>query len=123
MVNISRIFLHTGFFIIILVTGIFLHRSEDTYNSIIFTTHKLGALALCIFSVKTILSIMEVTDAGSIVNVFIVIGTLAVIVLFATGIIMSINKDLSQLLPLFHTVTTFALVISITVILSGAFKK
>lgn len=123
MVNFSRIFLLTGFFTIILVTGIFLHRSDDAYNSIIFTVHKLGALSLCLFSVKTILSIMKVTDVGSVGNVFIVIWALSVVALFATGIIMSINKDLSNLLPLVHTVTTFVLVISVTVILLGAFKN
>ena len=123
MVNLSRIFLLTGFFIIILVTGIFLYRSDDTYNTIIFTVHKLSAFTLCLFSVKTILSIIKVTDVGSEGNVFIVIGILSVIVLFASGIFMSINKDLSHLLPLVHTITTFVLVISVTVILLGAFKN
>ncbi len=66
---------------------------------------------------------MKVNDVGLNDNVFIVIGILTVIVLFASGIFMSINKDLSHLLPLVHTVTTFVLVISITVILLGAFKN
>lgn len=123
MVNLSRIFILIGVFSITLVTGIFLHKSTDTYNSIIFTAHKLGVLAFSIFSVKTILSIMKVSDTGSIVNVFIVIGALSIIVLFVTGIIMSINKSLSYLLPLVHIVTTFILVFVITVIISRAFKN
>jgi hypothetical protein len=123
MINLSIIFLLTGIFIIILVTGIFLYRSDDTYNTIIFTVHKLSSLTLCLFSVKTILSIIKVTDVGSEGNVFIVIGILSLIVLFASGIIMSINKNLSHLLPLVHTVTTFILVISRTVFLLGAIKN
>lgn len=102
---------------VIPVTGLILHKMADNYNAILFTIHKLAALALCFLGTKEIIGILKNSSIGPVQIVLIILAALSVIVLFATGAIMSIKKDFTRFFPLLHTAATAVLYISMVAVI------
>ncbi len=107
----------TGLFIIIIISGIALNRSEVKYNSAVFTIHKIVTLILVAYSVISFITLIKTGNTNILINFIAIFGSLAILTLFSTGVFMSIKKEFHHILPIIHGVTTFLLIISVLLVL------
>jgi len=93
---ILKIILPAVLFILVIASGFWVTRSGKPYHTGIFTLHKLAALATVVLTVINLTKLVKVMPAQSIIILMIIIAGLSVIALFATGALMSIQKDLNK---------------------------
>jgi hypothetical protein len=86
-------------------------------NIVIFTVHKLIALATVIFTGMAIYNLIKNTQIQFLIAALIVVVALCVLALFVTGALMSRDKPLNDNLLTVHKVAPFLVVISIVVTL------
>lgn len=94
--NNSGFILPAVLFLATLAAGFWVSRSGKPYHTGIFTLHKLAALATVVLTVITLTKLFKVMPDQSITILMIIIAGLSVIALFATGALMSIEKNLNK---------------------------
>jgi hypothetical protein len=107
---ISRFFTPILLFILTLAFGFWLSKVGKPYNGALFNIHKLIALGAVVFAVIQI-SKTGVPDSPLLVVALVVVG-LCVLVLFASGALMSIGKLDYTLTLTIHRVSLAVLVIA-----------
>lgn len=104
-------------FLLTLASGLWLSRTGKPLNIVIFTVHKLIALATVIFTGMAIYNLIKNTQIQFLIAALIVVVALCVLALFVTGALMSRDKPLNDNLLTVHKVAPFLVVISIVVTL------
>jgi hypothetical protein len=123
--DITSKFIAPGFvFLLTLVSGLWLSRTVKPLNIVIFTVHKLIALAAVIFTGLAIYSLIKNTQIQFLIGALIVVIALGVLVLFVTGALMSRDKLMNDNLLTIHKVAPFLVVISteVTLYISAGIK-
>ena len=87
-----------------LVSGLWLSNSGKPLNNIIFTIHKLVALAVVVTSIIQMYKLLKGSDIQSLIWALIVFTGLCVVALFATGALMSLEKMNYTVLLTIHRV-------------------
>ncbi len=100
--------------VLILVAGIFLHRSGKPYPTLLFTVHKLCTVAMIVLMSIVAVKFLRVEDTGMIH--YLLLGAM---ILFATGLLvsggmMSLDTLQGPMLTV-HRVTTILYLISSTI--------
>ena len=104
-------------FLLTLASGLWLSRTGKPLNIVIFTVHKLIALASVIFTGMAIYNLIKNIQIQFLIAALIVVVALCVLALFVTGALMSRDKPLNDNLLTVHKVAPFLVVISIVVTL------
>ena len=99
-------------FLLTLVSGFWLSSAGKPLNNIIFTIHKLIALAVVITIIIQLYNLHKVTDVHTLILLLIVFTGLCVVTLFATGAFMSVGKMNYAVLLTIHRVAPVLAVIS-----------
>jgi len=106
-------------FVLIIVFGIILNRTGKPYNTIIFTIHKLVALALIVYSFiyvrQLLISYKGELSISRVLLVSIMLVLISILLLFITGALMSIGVLSLKVIRIIHLLST--------IILAGGFIK
>jgi hypothetical protein len=100
-----------------LAFGFWLSRLGKPYNGILFNIHKLIALGTVVFAVLQISKTMNIAPSPFLITMLVLAG-LCVVVLFASGALMSIGKLDYALTLTIHRIALEALIIALAL---GAF--
>ena len=85
----SKLILPAVLFIFTLIFGFFVSKTGKPYSTLLFTIHKLMALAAVIFTIIQITNLMKINPAQGLIIGLLILAALCVAALFATGAIMS----------------------------------
>ena len=92
-----------------LASGIWLSSSGKPLNTIIFTIHKLVALAAVILTAIQVYQLLRAAQIQSLLIALVVCAGLCVAALFVTGALMSLGKPFNEFLLTIHKVAPFVL--------------
>lgn len=106
LITLGIIFLST------LASGVWLSNSGKPLNTVIFTIHKLIALAAAIFTGMAIYNLIKIAEIQFFIVALIVIVGLCVLALFVTGALMSSDKPVNDIFLTIHKVAPFLLAIA-----------
>lgn len=99
-------------FLLTLASGVWLSSSGKPLNTLIFTVHKLIALAMVILTAIQIYNLLKATGIQALPMALIIFAGLCVLALFATGALMSLGKPVDAILLTIHRVAPFLAVIA-----------
>lgn len=106
----------TGFlFLVTVVFGVWLSNSGKPLNTLIFTIHKLTALAAVIFTVIVIHNLLKNVEVKIIILTLILVAGLSVLALFISGVFLSLGKPVNNIVLTIHRIMTIMTVISTAV--------
>ncbi len=121
--TISKIFLPIILFILTIAAGFWVSKNGKPYNTGIFTLHKLLALAAVILAAIVIAGLVKAVPLQSVIILLLVMASLSVVALFATGALMSIQKTVDSVWLFIHRIAPFLLASSVGTILYTLLKK
>lgn len=102
----------------IMITGFILHNLGRPLNTLIFTIHKLSAVAIAILLGIIIFNFFKISGIDPVILFISILISLSFVVLFVSGAFLSINK-FSNTIPtllIIHNIATVVVVISIIVL-------
>ncbi len=92
--NLSKLVLPAILLAVTLIFGFIVSKTGKPYNTFLFTIHKLLALAAVVLAVIQVLNLLKVAPAQGLLIGLLILAVICVITLFATGAIMSAQKEL-----------------------------
>lgn len=95
--------------------GFWLSRLGKPYNVILFNIHKLTALAGVIFAVIKLIQIFSTIDQLNNAIIFIIVSAACIILLFASGGLLSVGKLSYVPLKRVHNLSVAVLIITLLV--------
>jgi hypothetical protein len=104
-------------FLFTIISGLWLSNSGRPLNTIIFTIHKLIALAAVTFTAIVIHNLLNMIGTDNVTLILIMVTGLFVLTLFISGAFLSFEKPVNNILLTIHKVTPILTVISIAVIM------
>jgi hypothetical protein len=108
----SKITLPGLLFLFTLGSGFWLSRSGKPLNTIIFTIHKLIALATVVFTVSLMYGLLKTSDSKIAALTLMIISGLLVITLFVTGALLSTGKPANNLVLTAHKIMPYLAAVS-----------
>jgi len=96
-------------FVLTVAAGFWVTKTGKPYNTGIFTLHKLLALAAVVLATIAIVKLLKIAPAQPMIIALFVLAAMSIIALFATGALMSIQKNVGSALLLVHRVAPFVL--------------
>jgi hypothetical protein len=100
---------------VIFAFGVVLTRSGSPYSTVLLTVHKLASVAAFILLIKAFVSVNQATGLNMLTIFVGVIASLAFISTIATGGIITIGGEISEIVYLLHRLMPI-----VTLIFSGA---
>ncbi len=117
MINSTKFILPVIIFLLTLVSGVWLSNAGKPYNNAIFTIHKLIALGAVVLAAIQIIRGFKTTSASPLMILLFVMAILAVIALFATGALMSLDKGPYKVWLTIHQIAPAVMGIASAVVL------
>lgn len=111
--TVSKFILPIILFVLTVAAGFWVTKTGKPYNTGIFTLHKLLALAAVVLAAIAIAKFLKIAPAQPVIIALIVLAALSIIALFATGALMSIQKNVGSAWLLIHRIAPFILAGSI----------
>lgn len=108
----SKVIFPGVLFLFTIGSGFWLSHSGKPLNTVIFTIHKLIALATVVFTISLIYSLLKNIDPKAAVLTLMVVSSLLVISLFVTGALLSIGKPANTLVLTTHRIAPYLAAIS-----------
>ncbi|MEI6579006.1 MAG: hypothetical protein WCN92_06020 [Eubacteriales bacterium] len=102
----SQIILTGVLFLLIIGSGIWLSRLGRPYKTGIFTIHKLITLAASVSSIVMIFNLFMTVKPVNLIVLFFLAAGISVVVLFATGALLSASKLRYSALKITHIIAT-----------------
>ncbi|MHC1782031.1 MAG: hypothetical protein AB9891_04575 [Anaerolineaceae bacterium] len=110
-------FLAPGIILVLtIVSGFWLSHTAKPLNTAIFTIHKLIGLAAVILTVIQLRNQLLSMTVQSVIILFLILGGLSVLALFASGALMSIGKMDYNLMHTVHRVGTGFFLLSLAAV-------
>ena len=108
-------------FLLTLASGLWLSRAGKPLNPILFNINKLIALAAVVLAVIQTRSVLKTVEAKVVLIALLGLIVLAVVALFVTGALMSMNKPAYGTLLTIHNIAPFvaAIAMALAVYLLG----
>jgi len=97
--------------ILLVVAGIYIHRTGKPYNTFVFTVHKLFTVAMIIILVITVKNYLGATDVSSLLYLLVGGAGLALAGLLISGGMMSLDK-LQETMLVVHRICTGVFLVS-----------
>jgi hypothetical protein len=104
-------------FLFTIVTGIWLSNSGKPLNTLIFTVHKLLALASVIFTIISVYNLLKLTEIKVVILALIIVTGLFVLALFISGALLSLGKSPFSLIKSVHNVASILAVVTTTIMI------
>lgn len=99
----------TGLLLVLSIgTGFWLSSYGKLFNSALFNIHKLIALATAIYTAILVRNLLKGIDTSAFVRIMVIALGLSLIILFGSGILLSLGKAPYNLIKTVHTITTFS---------------
>lgn len=98
--------------ILIIGTGIWVSSLGRPINTRVLTVHKLVAIAFSVLTTVVVIGLLKTSQIQSVSLIFLIIAGIAVIVLFATGAILSFEKPASKIILIVHAFTPIITIVS-----------
>jgi len=111
----SRLIAPEIVFLLTVASGVWLSKFGKPLNTVIFTLHKLIALAAAVFTGLAIYTLLQNAGIPFFVVAWMVIAGVCVLALFGTGALMSLDKPVNDLLLTIHKVASFLVAFSMVV--------
>jgi hypothetical protein len=121
MDGLNKLILPGIILLLTLVSGVWLSRAGKPLNGLLFNIHKLIALAAVVLNAIQIAAIIKGTSPQAILIILMAASAVTVVVLFASGALMSIGKLGYNLLHTFHRVATLIFLLSLAGIIYRIF--
>lgn len=102
------------FFLFIFLSGFWLSQSGKPLNSLIFTIHKLIAVAAVIFLATTLHRSNQVAPLSTVALIASAVTGVCFLSTIVTGGLLSIDKEMPEAVLTMHQVTPFLTVLSTT---------
>lgn len=99
-------------FLITIVSGIWIHQTGRPFVSLLFTIHKLGALAAVIYTSMVMYGLYKNTETTAVTLILIIITGFFMLSLLVSGSLLSFEKFSLTLLQAGHSIVTILLVLS-----------
>ena len=104
MINTTKFILPGIIFILTLASGAWLSNTGKPYSSAIFTIHKLISVTAVVLAAIQMIRGFKTVGASPLAIVLFILAILAVIALFATGALMSLDKEPYKIWLLIHQI-------------------
>jgi hypothetical protein len=104
-------------FLFTLIFGFWLSNSGKPYNGVLFNFHKLMALGAVILTTVQIYKIISPMETQTLTILLIVLVGLSVVVLFATGAFMSLEKFNYGFIVFIHRVSPVLAILLMTAVI------
>ena len=104
MINTTKFILPGIIFLFTLASGLWLSNAGKPYSNFIFTIHKLVALGAVVLAAIQMVRGFKTAGASPLTIILFVLAILAVIALFATGALMSLDKEPYKVWLLIHQI-------------------
>ncbi|MHB1395032.1 MAG: hypothetical protein ACYCYE_18650 [Clostridia bacterium] len=105
--NIIQRLLSSGILLLLTIgTGVWLSNLGKPYNTLIFTVHKLIALATAVITAVLIRFLLKNVEIKTIILTLIIVSVLFALALFITGAIMSLGMAPYRLFKTVHSIAT-----------------
>lgn len=95
-------------------TGFWVHKSGRPYQPFAFNIHKLLSLAVVIFTTIKLVGAIIIAPVSSLSILLLILAGVSVVILFATGALMSAPKTFSKLWQIVHHLSPYLLASSLT---------
>lgn len=89
MISVSRMALPGALFLLTLLTGVWVTSTGRPLNTVVFTIHKLIALAAVVLTVLALYPAVRAGDARALLTGILVLSGLLILALFASGALLS----------------------------------
>jgi len=109
---VTRLLNPTLGFLVTVAFGFLLSRLGKPYHGLSFNIHKLIALATVILAGLAVYQGLKDMDVAGLILLLLVLASLSVIALFASGALMSAGKGEYSGMKLVHNISPFILVIA-----------
>jgi hypothetical protein len=97
--------------VIIIVFGFVIHKTGRPFNTLLFTIHKLAALALIVYGIFSNMKVYKYNTIGGFAGIILLLITISLVALFISGAILSIQKQSGKIILYCHILFTFLSVI------------
>ena len=104
-------------FLLTLASGVWLSHSGKPLNTVIFTIHKLIALAAVVITSMQIYNIFKNMEIQSILITLVIVAGLCVLALFVSGALMSVGLQVYDLLLNIHKMAMVLIAASMALII------
>jgi len=104
-------------FVITIIFGIWLHNSGKPFNTLLFTIHKLTALATVIFGSMLLYNKLKLTKQFGVIPVLVIIIGGALLSLIVSGAVLSTGSKIYGAMLVMHDTGTIVTVISLVVLI------
>ena len=104
-----------GLFLATAAFGLWVSLTGRPYNGLLFNVHKLLALACVVLTLIPLVGLLKASPAHATALALLALAALCVIVLFATGAVMSIGTFARALVLLAHRIALVLLPLSLVV--------
>lgn len=94
---------------LIIVSGIFLRKKSRPYNNILFTLHKLLALAVIIFSIIVIRGALKNADISGYLFYLLILTAALLLFSLVTGALQSFEKEPPKIINTIHRVSSYTM--------------
>ena len=101
-------------FFFILISGIWLSNLGKPYGTILFTIHKLIALAFFVYVFILSKKLLKTIEPNLVLWIFIVAAALSVVLILTTGGILSNQEEVKKSLVIVHKILSVVLLLSLT---------
>src|SRR6056297_430336 len=101
-------------FIFILISGIWLSKLGKPYGTVLFTIHKLIALAFIVYVFILSNKLFKITEFNPVIWIFMFAAALSVVLIFTTGGILSNHEEVKNSLVTVHKISSGVLILSLT---------
>ncbi len=95
------------FYVITIVTGIIMHKKGQPFNPLLSALHKLLALAVVVVTVLVIRSAFIDGAPSTLTIILFAISLVLLISLFATGAMLSGEKEMPKIVLILHDIATY----------------
>lgn len=102
--------------IIVIITGILLMKTNETYNQIVFAVHKIAIAALTIFLVIIIANHLKVFYFSGLGFVFFILSAVFYVIAFISGAVLSFENTARDFLKAIHKISSVLTLIMVPVI-------
>jgi hypothetical protein len=106
-----RIVLAIGFFVLMLLSGIWLRRRGKPYNKLIFTIHKIMTLLTILFAARYVILLKNSVEIAQLTLTMMWVALAFFIVSFISGALLSFEKPMPDALIKLHRLSALLVTI------------
>jgi hypothetical protein len=105
-----KIIISSALLILLIVAGVYIHRTGKPYNNFIFSIHKIFTIVMIIILVIVVKSSLRETDVGLLYYLLLIAASVALTGLLISGGMMSLDRHQETMLVIHRICTAIFLI-------------